>query len=247
MVAQVGGREVEAVIFDVDGVVTDTARIHAGAWAAVFDDVLRRRAEDGGDAFVAFSPEDYLAHVDGRGRYDGVAGFLASRGVDLPWGAPDDPPGNDTVCAIGNRKDRIFVDLILRDGVRPFPDTDDLLRRLRAAGVAAASVSASRNCAEVLRSAGMIERFSVHVDGVLADDLGLPGKPDPALFLEAADRLGVTPERAAVVEDARSGVEAGRRGGFALVVGVARTGTGEALADHGADLVVSSLDEVEVA
>ena len=239
-------REIDAVVFDVDGVVTDTARIHADAWTAVFDDVLRRRADAGLGDFDPFTPGDYLAYVDGKSRLDGVRSFLASRGIELPDGSPDDPPGNDTVCAIGNRKDRSFVDLILRDGVRAFPDTLALLDRLTNAGIAVAAVSASRNTTEVLRAAHVIERFAVRVDGVESDRLGLAGKPDPAIFLEAVARLGVGPDRAVVVEDAQAGVEAGRRGGFALVIGVARAGSGEALAEHGADVVVVDLDTVDV-
>ncbi len=242
----IDNRSIDAVLFDVDGVVTDTARVHAGAWKAVFDDVLRRRAEAGAGDFAPFTPEDYLAHVDGLSRYDGVAGFLASREIDLPQGSPEDPPGNDTVCAIGNRKDRSFVDLILRDGVRAFPDTLALLDRLAGAGIPAAAVSASRNAAEVLRAAHVIERFVALVDGLESERLGLAGKPDPALFLEAAERIGTDPARAAVIEDAQAGVEAGRRGGFGLVVGIARAGSGEALAEHGADVVVVDLDAVEV-
>ncbi len=238
--------EIEAVIFDVDGVVTDTARVHAAAWTSVFDDVLRRRADAGLGDFTPFTLEDYLTYVDGRPRYEGVQGFLASRTIDLPAGSPVDPPGNDTVCAIGNRKDRTFVDLILRDGVRAFPDALALLGRLADAGISVAAVSASRNAAEVLRAAHVIERFLVHVDGVDSDRLGLAGKPDPAIFLEAARRLGTSPSRMVVLEDAQSGVEAGRRGGFGLVVGVARAGTGEALAEHGADVVVAGLDELDV-
>ncbi len=245
-VPSIDRREIEAVIFDVDGVVTDTARVHAAAWTVVFDDVLRKRADAGLGDFTPFTLEDYLTYVDGRPRYEGVQGFLASRAIDLPAGSPADPPGNDTVCAIGNRKDRTFVDLILRDGVRAFPDALALLGHLADAGIAVAAVSASRNAAEVLRAAHAIERFVVHVDGVDADRLGLAGKPDPAIFLEAARRLGASPSRMAVLEDAQSGVEAGRRGGFGLVVGVARAGTGEALAEHGADVVVAGLDEVDV-
>ncbi|MET0159071.1 MAG: HAD-IA family hydrolase, partial [Acidimicrobiales bacterium] len=161
-------------------------------------------------------------------------------------GSPDDPPGNDTVCAVGNRKDRSFVDLILRDGVQAFPDTVSLIDRLAEAGIAVAAVSASRNTGDVLRAGHVIDRFAVRVDGVVADRLGLAGKPDPALFLEAAQRLGVRPDRAVVVEDAQAGVEAGRRGGFALVIGVARAGSGETLAEHGADVVVADLDAVDV-
>lgn len=239
-------RQVDAVIFDVDGVITDTARVHAAAWTSVFDDVLRRRADAGLGDFARFTPQDYLTHVDGRPRYEGVQSFLDSRGIDLPTGAPDDPPGNDTVCAIGNRKDRTFVDLILRDGVRAFPDALGLLTRLVDAGIAVAAVSASRNAAEVLRAARAVEHLAVLIDGIESDRLGLAGKPDPAIFLEAARRLGAAPGRSVVIEDAQSGVEAARRGGFGLVVGVARGRTGEALVEHGANVVVSGLDEVTV-
>ncbi len=245
-VPSIDHRQVDAVIFDVDGVITDTARVHAAAWTSVFDDVLRKRADAGLGAFSPFTPEDYLTHVDGRPRYEGVQTFLDSRGIDLPTGAPDDPPGNDTVCAIGNRKDRTFVDLILRDGVRAFPDALALLARLIDAGIVVAAVSASRNAGEVLRAARAVEHFAVLIDGIDSDRLGLAGKPDPAIFLEAARHLGPAPGRTAVIEDAQAGVEAARRGGFGLVVGVARGRTGEALAEHGADVVVSGLDEVEV-
>lgn len=245
-VPSIDRRQVDAVIFDVDGVITDTARVHATAWTSVFDDVLRKRADAGLDDFAPFTPQDYLSHVDGRPRYEGVQSFLDSRGIDLPTGAPDDPPGNDTVCAIGNRKDRTFVDLILRDGVRAFPDALALVARLIDAGIVVAAVSASRNAGEVLRAARAVEHFAVLIDGIDSDRLGLAGKPDPAIFLEAARHLGPVPGRTAVIEDAQSGVEAARRGGFGLVVGVARGRTGEALAEHGADVVVSDLDEIEV-
>ena len=245
-VPSIDRRQVDAVIFDVDGVITDTARVHATAWTSVFDDVLRKRADAGLGDVAPFTPEDYLTYVDGRPRYEGVRSFLDSRGIDLPTGAPDNPPGNDTVCAIGNRKDRTFVDLILRDGVRAFPDALALVARLIDAGIVVAAVSASRNAGEVLRAARAVEHFAVLVDGIDADRLGLAGKPDPAIFLEAARHLGPVPGRTAVIEDAQAGVEAARRGGFGLVVGVARGRTGEALAEHGADVVVSGLDEVEV-
>lgn len=237
---------VDAVIFDVDGVVTDTARIHAAAWTAVFDDHLRRQADAAREAFEPFRPEDYRTYVDGKPRYDGVDSFLASRSIALPFGTPNDPPGVETVCGIGNRKDRCFIDLILRDGVHAFPDTLDLLSRLRDADIPVAAVSASRNSEEVLRAARVIEQFTVRIDGIEAERLELAGKPDPAIFLEAAGRLGVEPPRAAVVEDAQAGVEAAHRGGFGLVIGVARTGAGDDLSAHGADVVVASLTDIRV-
>ena len=237
---------IDGVIFDVDGVLTDTARVHQTAWRAVFDDLLRRRTEAAGDEFEPFSEHDYLAYVDGKPRYDGVRSFLRSRGVELADGAPDDPPGDGTVCAVGNRKDRRFVDLILRDGVQTFPDAAALLERLAGVGIPAAAVSASRNMAEVLRAGHLIDRFEVLVDGVEAECLDLAGKPDPATFLEAARRLGVEPGRAVVVEDSQAGVEAGRAGRFALVMGLARAGGADDLRGHGADVVVADLDEVDV-
>jgi alpha,alpha-trehalase len=237
---------IDGVAFDVDGVLTDTARVHAAAWRAVFDEFLGRRADATGHPFEPFSDHDYLAYVDGKPRYDGARSFLASRGIELPPGTPDDPPGDESICAIGNRKDRRFVDLILRDGVQSFPDALVLLDRLAEAGIAAAAVSASRNMVDVLRAAHLIDRFTVLVDGVEAERLGLAGKPDPAIFLEAADRLGVGPDRSVVVEDAQAGVEAGRAGNFALVIGVARTVDGQVLREHGADAVVADLGEVDV-
>src|SRR5215211_3355831 len=217
----------EAVVFDTDGVLTDTASVHAAAWKRLFDEYLRLRATR-----------------DGRPRYDGVAGFLASRGIELPWGDPDDPPDRETVCGLGNAKDGYFVAHLREHGAEPFPTSVAFVRGLRERGLRTAVVSASRNMVAVLESAGLRELFDAEVDGVEAARLGLPGKPDPALFLEAARRLGVTPDRAAVVEDALAGVEAGRRGRFAAVVGVDRGGQAAALAERGADVVVADLGEL---
>ncbi|HEX2374628.1 MAG TPA: beta-phosphoglucomutase family hydrolase [Actinomycetota bacterium] len=234
----------EAVVFDTDGVLTDTASVHAAAWKRLFDEYLRVRAARDGEPFRAFEEADYLRHVDGRPRYDGVAGFLASRGIELPWGDPSDPPDRETVCGLGNAKDRYFVTHLRDHGARAFPTSVALVRRLRERGLRTAVVSASRNMVAVLESAGLRQLFDAEVDGVEAARLGLAGKPDPALFLEAARRLGVAPARAAVVEDALAGVEAGRRGRFAVVVGVDRGGQAAALAERGADVVVADLGEL---
>lgn len=234
---------VDAVVFDTDGVITRTAEVHAAAWARLFDDVL---VELRGPGEPSFSTEDYLAHVDGRPRYDGVAGFLASRGIELPWGSPSDPPGAPTVCGLGNRKNAYFRDRLEADGVEAYPTTLVLLDALRAAGVGVAAVSASRNQLAVLEAAGVAGRFDARVDGVMSAELDLPGKPEPDLFLEAARRLGAPPDRTAVVEDARSGVEAGRRGGFHPVVGVDRSGRPAELAAAGADVVVGDLGQVRL-
>jgi alpha,alpha-trehalase len=234
----------EAVVFDTDGVLTDTASVHAAAWRRLFDEYLMRRGSQRHEPFRAFTEADYLRHVDGRSRYDGVAGFLASRGITLPWGDPTDPPGRETVCGLGNAKDRSFLAHLRDHGARAFPTSVAFVRRLRERGLGTAAVSASRNMVAVLASAGLRELFDVEVDGVEAERLGLAGKPDPALFLEAARRLGVTPGRAAVVEDALAGVEAGRRGRFAVVVGLDRGGQAAALAERGADVVVGDLGDL---
>jgi alpha,alpha-trehalase len=234
----------DAGIFDLDGVVTDTASVHAAAWKQLFDEYLAERAEREGTTFRPFEPGDYLRHVDGKPRYDGVRDFLASRGIDVPEGEPSDPPARETVCGLGNRKDLSFNERLERDGISVFGSTVALLERMRTAGMGTALFSSSRNADAVLRRAGLEDLFDAVVGGIEAERLGLPGKPDPAVPLEAARRVGVDPARVALVEDATSGVEAGRRGGFGLVVGVDRGGNREALLAHGADVVVEDLVEV---
>ncbi|MEV6156610.1 HAD-IA family hydrolase [Nonomuraea sp. NPDC052129] len=230
-----------AVVFDTDGVVTDTARVHAAAWKHVFDAFLRGRS-------TPFDIRaDYLRYVDGRSRLDGVRTFLASRGICLPEGGPQDKPGTPTVHGLGLAKDALFVQEIAEHGVAAFGSTVDLLHELRQRGCRTAVVSASRHCRAVISSAGLTHLFDVLVDGNEAARLSLPGKPDPALFLEAAQRLERAAGEVAIVEDALPGVEAGRRGGFALVVGVDRTGSqGAAMRRVGADIVVTDLAELAV-
>ena len=230
----------DAVLFDLDGVVTRTADVHAAAWKTLFDEVLRRRA--GGDAFVPFdASDDYRRYVDGKPRYDGVRSFLASRGIELPYGRPTDEPGAETVCGLGNRKNGVFLERLRQGEIPVFESTVRLIRQLKRGGVKVAVVSSSENCSAILEAAGLSDLFEVQVDGVVAQELGLPGKPDPTMFLEAARQLGVQASQAVVVEDAVVGVEAGRRGGFGLVVGVDRTGDAETLREHGADVVVDDL------
>ncbi|GAA3973961.1 hypothetical protein GCM10022630_15130 [Thermobifida alba] len=239
---------IAAVILDMDGVITDTASVHAAAWKRAFDEFLLDLSRSGGPRFRPFDlAEDYRRHVDGRARSDGVRAFLASRGLALPETAPPDRPGTITVSALGDRKDRYFRDYVDRYGVTAYPGTVRLVRRLRERGVATAVVSASRNCAAVLRAARVSDLFDARVDGVDAARLELPGKPHPALFLEAARRLGVSPDDAVVVEDSLAGVEAGRRGGFALVVGVDRAHQRAELRARGAHVVVADLAELELA
>ncbi|MEO6629954.1 MAG: HAD-IA family hydrolase [Aquihabitans sp.] len=241
-----GNERIKAVIFDTDGVVTRTATVHEHAWKALFDNYLELRSETSDGSFVPFSGDDYRRYVDGKPRYDGVASFLQSRGVGLEHGSPSDPPDADTVCGLGNRKNRLFMEQVHANGAAAYESTVELVRRLRALHIPSAVVSASENCAAVLESAGVAGLFVARVDGVDAAELGLAGKPDPALFLEAARRLGEKPSGCTVIEDALAGVEAGRRGEFGFVVGVDRTGHPQALVDHGADVVVSDLSLLDV-
>ena len=234
----------DAVLFDLDGVLTDTAAIHRTLWKETFDGFLRARAEAGGEAFRPFEDEDYLSYVDGRPRNDGVRGFLHARGIELPEGRPDDPPDAETVCGLGNRKNARVAPAIAEQGVSVFPGSVAWLKQLRAAGFLTALVSASANAPAVLEAAGLLDAFEARVDGQVLAAEGIAGKPAPDSFLEAARRLGVEPARAVVVEDARSGVEAGAAGGFGLVIGVARHGDAQALAEAGADRVVDDLGEL---
>ncbi len=241
---RIAGRQIAAAILDTDGVVTDTASVHFSAWRDVFDAYLRERSDRGEAAGGEFTHADYLRHVDGVARYDGVRRFLASRDIELPEGDPEDAPERETVCGIGNRKNERFLRRLRADGAPPYDGTLELLRWLRSQRVPTAVISASRNAAEVLAAAGADELFDARVDGVEADRLGLPGKPDPAVFLEAAARIDVPADLAMIVEDAQSGVQAGRDGGFGLVVGVDRVQQREQLLAHGADLVVDDLAEL---
>ncbi|MFZ9042481.1 MAG: HAD family hydrolase [Ilumatobacteraceae bacterium] len=218
----------DAVLFDLDGVLTPTAELHERAWSALFAD-------------HGFGPVDYLTHVDGKPRYDGVHSFLAARGIDVPWGDPADPPGRSTVCALGNLKNSMFDDLLRSDGVTPYAGSTAVLALLAATGVPAAVVSSSKNATRVLAAAGLGTRFEVVVDGLVAEATGLAGKPDPETFLHAADLIGAAPEHSVVVEDAASGVTAGVAGGFGLVIGVDRGGNRRALLGCGADVVVDDL------
>jgi alpha,alpha-trehalase len=237
---------IDAVIFDLDGVITKTEVVHHAAWEQLFNEYLEERAVRTGDTWQPFTLADYLAHVDGRPRFDGVAGFLESRGIRLEWGSADDPPEAETVCGLGNRKNGYFLRLLERDGVEAYPTSVRLVTELQRQGVGTALISASRNVSDVLAAADLSDLFPVIVDGVVADDLGIPGKPDPAVFLEAVARLGAAPDRTVIVEDAQSGAEAGRAGGFRQVIGVDRGDQAGALRDAGATEVVQDLGEVEV-
>jgi trehalose-phosphatase len=233
----------DGVIFDLDGVITKTAEVHARAWKRLFDEFLEKNAE--GD-WKPFDDEDYRRYVDGKPRYEGIRSFLESRGIDLPYGSPDDEPEKETVSGLGNQKNRYFNELIERDGVEVYEPAVRLLRKLRSAGFKTAVVSSSKNCTAVLKAAGISDLFDHKTDGVDAQEMDLEGKPSPDIFLVAAERLKVNPERAVVLEDALSGVKAGKKGGFALVIGVDRTGHGEDLEKEGADVVLTDLSAVKV-
>lgn len=233
-----------ACLFDLDGVLTDTARLHAAAWQDMFDPFLRRRAGRTGEPFRPFAPADYEAYVDGRPRYQGVRAFLASRGIELPEGTPADPPGDETICGLGNSKNELVLRLIRAGGAGAYPGSVRYVRAARGAGLACGVVSSSANCAELLAAAGIDALFDVQIDALEAERRNLRGKPAPDTFLAGAQTLGVPPERAAVFEDALAGVEAARAGRFGFVVGVDRTGHAHALRDHGADVVVSDLADL---
>ncbi|WP_067462565.1 beta-phosphoglucomutase family hydrolase [Actinomadura macra] len=239
--------ETQACLFDLDGVLTDTAAVHAAAWKEMFDGFLRDRAERTGEAFVPFDPvKDYGGYVDGKKREDGTRSFLRARGIDLPEGTPDDPPENETVRGLGSRKNALVLKFIQEKGVKVFDGSVEYVRRVREAGLRTAVVSSSANTVQVLETVGITDLFDARVDGVVAAQRKIPGKPAPDMFLAGAREVGVPAARAVVFEDALAGVEAGRAGGFALVVGVNRVGEehAAALAAHGADVVVADLSEL---
>jgi beta-phosphoglucomutase family hydrolase len=236
---------VTACLFDMDGVVTQTAVVHAAAWKEMFDDFLRERAKSTGAEFVPFDPHaDYDAFVDGKPRLDGTRSFLESRGIDLPAGAPDDPPGSPTVYGLSNRKNDLVLAKLAAGGVQVYDGTITYIHAVREKGISTAIVSSSANTQQVLESAGIAGLFDVRVDGQIATARGLRGKPAPDTFLAAAQDLNVPASHAAVFEDALAGVEAGHAGGFALVVGVDRVGQAEKLREHGADIVVKDVAEL---
>ncbi len=236
---------VTACLFDMDGVVTQTAVVHAAAWKEMFDDFLRQHAERTGTEFVPFDAHtEYDAYVDGKPRLDGTRSFLESRGIELPEGTPDDPPGTPTIYGLSNRKNELVLAKLAAGGVQVYQGTVTYIRSVRDKGISTAIVSSSANTQQVLDSVGLAGLFDVRVDGVIAKERGLRGKPAPDTFLFAAGQLHVPPSRAAVFEDALAGVEAGRAGHFALVVGVDRVGQAEELRKHGADIVARDLAEL---
>ena len=240
-------RAFDAAIFDMDGVVTETATVHARAWKRMFDEYLRRRERKHGEPFREFSQNgDYRTYVDGKPRYKGVAAFLAARGIELPPGSPQDSAGCETICGLGNRKNELFNEIIETDGVKVFGSTLVLIDDLLTAGIKVGLATSSKNSALVLARTLTEGLFATIVDGVVSERLGLKGKPHPDIFMKACANLDVPCARAIVVEDAVSGVQAGVNGGFGLVVGVARENNAQELRESGADVVVRDLAEVSV-
>ena len=237
--------EMRACLFDLDGVLTDTASVHKKAWKIMFDAYLRERAERTREEFVPFDAgADYLKFVDGKRREDGVRSFLASRGINLPEGNPDAPPGAETVHGLGNRKNELFLKTLREDGVEVFEGSRRYLEAVAEAGLGTAVVSSSANTRDVLEVTGLDRFVQQRVDGVTMREEHIPGKPAPDSFLRAAQLLDVAPREAAVFEDAIAGVAAGRAGSFGLVVGVDRVGQSDALRRNGADIVVTDLAEL---
>ena len=236
---------IRGCLFDLDGVLTKTAKVHDAAWKQMFDSYLRDRARRTGQPVVPFDPvKDYDEYVDGKPRADGTRSFLASRGIELPDGSPDDPPDAETVYGLGNRKNAILLEMIRTSGVEAYEGSVRYVRAVRDAGLHRAVVSSSANCHDVLVAVGIEDLFEARIDGVVAEQEHLRGKPAPDTFLAGARALGLEPSAAAVFEDALAGVAAGRAGGFGYVVGVDRAGQGEALKSHGADIVVTDLAEL---
>lgn len=234
-----------AALFDLDGVITPTAEVHMRAWSAMFNAYLVEHAKAAGiPPHPPYTDQDYYDYVDGKPRYDGVRSFLASRGITLPEGDPSDPTTAETICGVGNRKNEFFGKVLSEEGVQPYPGSVRLLDALRAQGMPMAIVSSSRNAPAVLAAAGVTDYFATVVHGGVAAELHLTGKPAPDTFLHAAEELGATAATSIVIEDAISGVEAGRAGAFGLVIGVDRGAGVEALTEAGADVVVPDLGEV---
>jgi beta-phosphoglucomutase family hydrolase len=233
----------DAVLFDLDGVITATAKIHALAWKQAFDEFLKKRAS--GQDFKPFDKQsDYEDYVDGLPRYDGAQKFLESRHIDIPYGSPDDPPDKETVCGIANNKNARFDQALKTEAVEVYDGTVAWIRHLRKAGIKIAVVSSSAHCKAILKNAGLSDLFDARMDGDVAKQLQLKGKPAPDTYLKAAEMVNADAKRAVVVEDALAGVESGKNGGFGLVIGVDRKNHAKALKQHGADIVVTDLQEM---
>ena len=235
----------DAVIFDMDGVITKTALTHAAAWKKMFDEYLRKREKEYGEDFIEFTHEgDYLPYVDGKPRYKGVASFLESRGIEIPYGDPGDNQDAETVCGLGNRKNIAFNEVLEKEGAEVYPSTEALIAELKTAGIKLGVASSSKNCKPVLERVNLLEVFDVRVDGVVSAELGLHGKPEPDIFTTACDMVKKEYHKSIVVEDAVSGVQAGIKGQFGLTIGIARENNIKELKEAGAHIVVEDLQEI---
>ncbi len=234
-----------AVIFDMDGVITKTALTHAAAWKKMFDEYLKERETKHGEKFVEFTHAgDYLPFVDGKPRYKGVADFIKSRGIDIPFGDPSDLPGTETCCGLGNQKNEAFNEVLEKEGVEVYPSTVSLINELKKAGVKLGVASSSKNCKPVLERVDLLDVFDARVDGVVSAELGLHGKPEPDIFTTACDIVKAEYSKSIVVEDAVSGVQAGVKGKFGLTIGIARENNIKELENAGAHIVVEDLEEI---
>lgn len=235
----------DAVIFDMDGVITKTALTHAAAWKKMFDEYLQKREKEHGEKFVEFTHEgDYLPFVDGKPRYKGVASFLESRCIDIPFGDPSDKPEMETVCGLGNRKNIAFNEVLEKEGAEVYPSTEALINELKKAGIKLGVASSSKNCKPVLERVNLLDIFDARVDGVVSAELNLHGKPEPDIFTTACDMVNKTYDKSIVVEDAVSGVQAGVKGNFGLTIGIARENNVRELKEAGAHIVVEDLEEI---
>ncbi|MEX0685510.1 MAG: beta-phosphoglucomutase family hydrolase [Balneolales bacterium] len=240
-------KPIKGAIFDMDGVITDTARLHAEAWKTLFDEYNRYLAKNRQVKFEPFTIKiDYPIYIDGVPRYQGVQSFLRSRNIDLPYGAPADEPGAETICGLGNWKNELFHDILNNTGVDVIDENVDVIIELKDRGIKTAVISSSKNCKEILERAELLYLFPVRIDGVISQERGLKGKPEPDIFLEAAKELGVTPDETFIVEDALSGVEAGVKGGFQYIIGIGDDKKRETMLILGADEVVTTLMESEL-
>ncbi|MBN1820050.1 MAG: beta-phosphoglucomutase family hydrolase [Prolixibacteraceae bacterium] len=235
----------DAVIFDLDGVITKTAVVHARAWKKMFDDYLHKREAEHGEKFVEFTHAgDYLPYIDGRPRYKGVESFLKSKDINIPFGEPSDTPDSETCCGLGNQKNIAFNEVLDTEGVEVYPSTVSLIHELKNAGIKLGVASSSKNCKQVLEKVNLLNLFDTRIDGVVSAEKGLNGKPEPDIFTTACDQLGVKYANAIVVEDAVSGVQAGKKGNFGLTIGIARENNKKELTDAGADIVVEDLEDI---
>jgi beta-phosphoglucomutase family hydrolase len=234
----------KAIVFDLDGVITDTAVTHFGAWKQIFDEFLKEKAAKAQIPYKEFTETDYLNYVDGKPRLDGVSSFLESRGINLPLGLKDDTPDKDTISGLGNHKNEVFLEILGKEGTKVYPSSKILLRDLKNTSVKIGVASSSKNCHTILDKTGLLQFFDVMVDGIVSEKTGLNGKPEPDIFISACELMNSKPEESIVVEDAVSGVQAGVKGNFGFILGIARKDNKEELQKNGADYVVTDLEEV---